>query len=418
MELSMILGKARSLLPKVYNLRAIIAVAQPSLICVTGTWLQVETPDAAVSIPGYNVHRCDRRNSRGGSCAIYSKSELRANPIDDSSLQGIPEAIWISIEQTKRPVLVDCIYLQPALSPASIADLSRMISNANDLPHSSKFVLGNFKLPDISWSPTLGPTRYASLLAQLGVEGWSQIVSRPTRNLHTSDLLFSNEGHLATAAVGSHFPGSDRCVVSCNAVRYGATVPPNPPLFHLLPPYILLAFSYLLVFRDCNDFFLSSNTQRNCDIFYQNLLNYLHLASRIKGFHPGISPCDKLLKALDNKIHGAGGEHRKFRDFSLLLLINKVSTDRESLRVPLECHEESTTLKDPSRCKLFSRLFLARCTTNSHSVTCLRSTEGSFTTDLVNISNHLNAYFANCYLPLSQTQSRNPRRTFHISTKG
>ncbi|GAA57921.1 hypothetical protein CLF_113351, partial [Clonorchis sinensis] len=101
MELSIILVNARSLLPKVRNLRAIIAVAQPSLICVTETWFSVETPDTAVSIPGYNIHRCERRNSRGGGCAIYSKSELRATRIDDSGLEGIPEAIWISIEQTK-----------------------------------------------------------------------------------------------------------------------------------------------------------------------------------------------------------------------------------------------------------------------------------------------------------------------------
>ncbi|GAA47250.1 hypothetical protein CLF_100131 [Clonorchis sinensis] len=108
MDLSMILINARSLLPKVHNLSAIVAITQPSLICVTETWVSVETPDTAVSIPGYNTRRCDRRNSRGGGCAIYSKSELRATSIDDCSLEGIPRAIWISIEQTKRLVL-SCI---------------------------------------------------------------------------------------------------------------------------------------------------------------------------------------------------------------------------------------------------------------------------------------------------------------------
>ncbi|GAA57076.1 discs large protein [Clonorchis sinensis] len=70
----------------------------------------------------------------------------------------------------------------------------------------SKVVLGDFNLPDISWSPTLGPTRYASMLAQLSVQGWSQIVRSPTHGLHTLDLIFSNEGHLATAAVGPCIP--------------------------------------------------------------------------------------------------------------------------------------------------------------------------------------------------------------------
>ncbi|GAA56635.1 ubiquitin carboxyl-terminal hydrolase 12/46 [Clonorchis sinensis] len=73
---------------------------------VTETRLPVETSDSVVSIPGCNIHRCDRRNSKGGGRAIYSKSELRETPIDDSSLEGSPEVIWISIEQTKQPVLI------------------------------------------------------------------------------------------------------------------------------------------------------------------------------------------------------------------------------------------------------------------------------------------------------------------------
>ncbi|KER33742.1 hypothetical protein T265_00428 [Opisthorchis viverrini] len=424
MDLSIMLFNARSLLPKIHTLRAIIAVAQPSLICVTETWLSVDTPDTVVSIPGYNLHRSDRRNSRGGGCAIYSNTELRATPLDDPSLEGIPETTWISIEQTKRPVLVGCIYLPPPPTPASITDLSRIISTAHALPHSSKFVLGDFNLPDISWSPTLGPSRYASLLAQLSVEGWSQTVRSPTRGQHTLDLIFSNEGHLATTAVGPCFPGSDHCVVSCNAARFSETVPPRPSFFHLLTPDILLAFSSLLASRDWNDFFLSSDTQRICDIFYQNLLTSLYLASPIKSFYPGSSRHDKLLKALENKIRRAGREYRKSRDFSLILLINKLSTDQESLRVSLECREENTALRGPSSCKLLGRLFRGRCTPNCHQVTCLSSTNGSFITHprmskcprngtLVMVSDQVAVYpfaelgnrFANVSSPFEETPS-------------
>ncbi|GAA49752.1 hypothetical protein CLF_103520, partial [Clonorchis sinensis] len=141
------LFNARSLLPKIHNLRAISAIAQPSVICVTETWLTDETPDTAISLPGYDIHRSDRKNSRGGGCAIYSKTELRATPFVDSSLEGIPETTWISTERTKRPVLVGCIYLPPAPSPDSIADLSRIISTAHALPHTSKLLLSDFNLP-------------------------------------------------------------------------------------------------------------------------------------------------------------------------------------------------------------------------------------------------------------------------------
>ncbi|GAA49004.1 reverse transcriptase SjR1 [Clonorchis sinensis] len=104
-SLSIMLFNARSLLLKIHNLRAVSAIAQPSVICVTETLLTDETPDTAISLPGYDIHRSDRKNYRGGGCAIYSKTELRATLFVDSSLEGIPETTWISTERTKRPVL-------------------------------------------------------------------------------------------------------------------------------------------------------------------------------------------------------------------------------------------------------------------------------------------------------------------------
>ncbi|KER27008.1 hypothetical protein T265_05841 [Opisthorchis viverrini] len=173
------------------------------------------------------------------------------NPAHSQRSSPLPEkTTWVSTEQTKQLVLVGCTYLQPAPSPASIADLSRIISTAHALPHPSKLLLGVYNLPEISCSSTIGPAPYTALLAQLGVEGWSQIVRSPTRGLHTLDLIFSNDGHLATAAVGPSFPGSDTCVVSTNVVSYGQAAPLSPSMFHLLSPDILRAFSSTLASPD------------------------------------------------------------------------------------------------------------------------------------------------------------------------
>ncbi|KER20255.1 LOW QUALITY PROTEIN: hypothetical protein T265_15363 [Opisthorchis viverrini] len=136
-----------------------------------------------------------------------------------------------------------------------------------------------------------------------------------------------------------------------------------------------------------------------CNIFYQNLLTSLYLAPPIKSFYLGISRHDKPLKALDNKIRPDGCEYRKFLDFSLIHFINKLSTNRESFRVSLEY--ESTALRGPSSSELLGRVFRGRCTPNCHQVTCLSSTNGSLTTHPVNIADHLNAYFASCFLPPS-----------------
>ncbi|GAA55656.1 hypothetical protein CLF_108581 [Clonorchis sinensis] len=198
------------------------------MICVTETWLTDETSDTTISIPGYDIHRSDRKDSRGGGCAIHSKTELRATNFVDSSLEGIPETTLKPTEQTKGPVLVGCVYLPPPPSADSIADLSRILSTAHALPRSSTFLLCDFNLPDISWSPTMGPAHYAALLAGLSVEGWSQLARRLTRGLHTLDLIFSKDNHLATPAVGPCFPGCDHCAVSCTAVSYDSGPTTDP----------------------------------------------------------------------------------------------------------------------------------------------------------------------------------------------
>ncbi|GAA55392.1 hypothetical protein CLF_107799 [Clonorchis sinensis] len=134
--------------------------------------------------------------------------------------------------------------------------------------------------------------------------------------------------------------------------------------------------------------------------FYQNLLTALHLVSPVKRFHSNIYYHDKLLKTLDAKIHRASREYRKSRDSSLLILINKLSADRELLRVSLERQEEGTVLSVPPNPKSLSRLFRRRCIPNKNPIACLRFTGSGLVTDPVNIAEHLNAYFASCYLPI------------------
>ncbi|GAA52236.1 hypothetical protein CLF_107658 [Clonorchis sinensis] len=64
-DLSMMRFNARSLLPKVHNPRAIIVVARPSRIGMTKTWLSVENPDKAVSIPALLRNLKDSAVPRG-----------------------------------------------------------------------------------------------------------------------------------------------------------------------------------------------------------------------------------------------------------------------------------------------------------------------------------------------------------------
>ena len=66
---------ARSLIPKIDELRLICATNSPHIVCVVETWLGDEVSDSEISIIDYYVTRLDR-NRHGGGIAFYIRSDL------------------------------------------------------------------------------------------------------------------------------------------------------------------------------------------------------------------------------------------------------------------------------------------------------------------------------------------------------
>ncbi|KER20372.1 hypothetical protein T265_11070 [Opisthorchis viverrini] len=156
------------------------------------------------------------------------------------------------------------------------------------------------------------------------------------------------------------------------------------------------------------------NTHRVSDIFHQSLLIAFHLVSPVKRFHANISSHDRLLKTLDAKIHQASSEYRKPQDFSLLILINKLSTNRER-------REENTVLRAPFHSKLRSRLFRRRCTLNSHPIACLRFTDiGPITDPTITATYDAGYSTATVYLDIQKAFDQVPHASLlhKLSTVG
>ena len=158
--LTLLLINARSLLPKLHHLSAICAISHPSIVCVTETWFTQTTPNSAISLPGYDVHRTDRspdsRNS-GGGCAIYTRVELAAQIIVDPMLSTIRDSIWISSSSCIPSLLLGCIYIPPSLRYRHIPDLCEILSYAHALPHSLKVLTGDFNMPKSLGTISLAP---------------------------------------------------------------------------------------------------------------------------------------------------------------------------------------------------------------------------------------------------------------------
>ena len=82
----MIYFNARSLLPKIDELRLICTVKKPDIVCIVESWLSCDISDAELYITDYFIARLDRNRHGGGilffvrSC--YHFNIILHNPLD------------------------------------------------------------------------------------------------------------------------------------------------------------------------------------------------------------------------------------------------------------------------------------------------------------------------------------------------
>ena len=68
---------ARSLIPKIDELKLICASSRPDVVCVVETWLSDEITDSEIAIPDFCITRLDR-NRQGVGIAFYVRSNLNS----------------------------------------------------------------------------------------------------------------------------------------------------------------------------------------------------------------------------------------------------------------------------------------------------------------------------------------------------
>ena len=102
---------ARSLLPKMSELRSMTSSLQPDIVAVTETWSSSVVPDGALLLPNYNtVIRRDRRSvftntgrqltqQRSAGVLPLIHDSIRCTPRPD--LQIWPESCWIEVKARK-----------------------------------------------------------------------------------------------------------------------------------------------------------------------------------------------------------------------------------------------------------------------------------------------------------------------------
>ena len=170
---------ARSVLPKLDELRALCKTHKPTIVCIVESWLDSTLENNEICIENYAIVRADR-NRHGGGVLLYVIESLSFNVIFPGSSDL--ELIILSIPVAQPPSsLKFCLSLfyRPPSSPSSVLDdLIDTLCAYVDVSLFSNFVLlGDFNVNmyDIN-HPLLD-----KLNALISIFSLSQVVSEPTR---------------------------------------------------------------------------------------------------------------------------------------------------------------------------------------------------------------------------------------------
>ncbi len=180
---------ARSLLPKLDNLRAECAFHNPLAVCITESWLDEEISDNELSINDYCLLRLDR-SRHGGGVALYVRDTFLVKTIfvGNHSFECIVVSIFIG-----SCTYCLCLLYRPPGSGVDILDqLHSMLGNLNISLFSHFLLIGDF---NVNYFAQFRSPLFSKLVTVTSSFSLSQIVTEPTHFSHsgvpsTIDLAF------------------------------------------------------------------------------------------------------------------------------------------------------------------------------------------------------------------------------------
>lgn len=171
---------AQSLQSHLEEIEILINERHIDILCISETWLTSNVQNRFVSIPNFNIYRCDQ--GRGGGVCIYVREELKVTLVS-TNLEKVMdiEEVWISVQCHKLPsFIVGCIYRHPHASVATfnhLLDVFRIIC----LRNKPVFILGD--LNDNLLSPD---NKLGKIIKNMKL---SQLIDKPTRITPNSSTL-------------------------------------------------------------------------------------------------------------------------------------------------------------------------------------------------------------------------------------
>ena len=143
-QLNILYFNARSLLPKLDELRLICTFKNPDIVCVVESWLCCDISDSELSINGYCITRLDR-NRHGGGILFFIKSIFHVNVLSYHPFNL--ELLILRITGSFSFKLSIGLFYRPPNSLCTIFDHLLLVLQSLDVRLFSNFVLiGDFNV--------------------------------------------------------------------------------------------------------------------------------------------------------------------------------------------------------------------------------------------------------------------------------
>lgn len=171
---------ARSILPKMHEIRTIALNTKAAVISITETWLDKSVTNAEININNYSVVRSDRCRNGGGVC-MFIRKDLAFSPRLDLARDGI-EAMWIDILLPKtKPILIGTVY-RPPKDNDFLSVFEEQLNKIN--PGCEIYILGDFNICMLHKMSVLYK-RYLSIMAMFNFKQLIKEATRITANSRT-----------------------------------------------------------------------------------------------------------------------------------------------------------------------------------------------------------------------------------------
>ena len=142
---------ARSIFPKLDELRLSVAALGAQVIIVTESWLSSDIDDDILYIANCEIFRCDRQFRKGGGVCVWSDSRFRPRRVstDVSSVPSSIECVILRLFCGSFSLLCCAVYIPPGLRSSDHDIISEFLTNEFDMlltlyPQDKIIIAGDF----------------------------------------------------------------------------------------------------------------------------------------------------------------------------------------------------------------------------------------------------------------------------------